>query len=109
MHVPFLIAVTSALFCGPQSPIRSPAGALLRSSGDHCLVMEKEIFGMGEEEGETCAWFFILHPSPWGRPSALETAELKTPKNLGGEEPVSLVGSRRGAFPWLGGVVGDLW
>lgn len=39
----------------------------------------------------------------WGRPSALEAEELKTPENVRGEEPVSSVGSRRGAFPGLGG------
>jgi len=34
---------------------------------------------------------------------ALEAAELKTSENLRAEEPVSLVGSRRGTFSWLEG------
>lgn len=36
----------------------------------------------------------------WGKPLASEIAELKTPKEVGGEESTSSVCSWRGAFSW---------
>lgn len=43
-----------------------------------------------------------LESFSWGRPSALEAAELKSPKNMAGEEPMLSGGFRRRALSWLG-------
>ena len=103
MHIPSLIAATSPLVHGPQSPLQS-----LQRGCDVLIWRSLPSYGKrdlrdGERGRRDLCLVLDLVSFSWGRPLALEAAELKTPKNMGGEEPMPSVGSRRGAFAWLGG------
>lgn len=66
---------------------------------------------MGEEEGEICTLFWMLSPSSAGDLQPWRQQNWRPLETWGGEEPISLVGSRRGAFPWVGsgGQWDNLW